>query len=195
MQCPRCKSIRIQRDFEDVFLVVRAVGLQKALCNNCGLVFKSFDPLRKLRRAPSKKTKDLETGRRQSPRYHAHLPAAISLIEQTARNGTAKYSEPSRGHCEAISKSGLGLSLVGTRFPEGELSQIGRLLLVRIDLPEATIEAVTSIVDHRRVGEKNKRKWLLGVKIQQISHSDKTKLEKYLEQRRQAEPLILTGQD
>ena len=195
MQCPRCRSIRIQRDYDDAFVVVRAVGLLKALCNNCGLVFKRFDPLGKLRRSPVKKTKELKIEYRRNPRYHVHFPAAISLIQQTGRRGTAKYSDASRGHCEAVSKSGFALSLVGTRIPEEELSQVGRLLMVRIQLPEATVEAVTSILNQRRTGEKNKRKWVLGVKIQQISDSDQSELDKYLEQQRKAEPLVLVGQD
>jgi hypothetical protein len=193
MQCPRCTSRRIQRDFDDAFLVIRAVGLKKALCNNCGLVFKSFDPLGKLHRAPAKKTKEMLIERRRNPRYPVHLTASISLIERRAWYETAKYSHPSRGHCEAISKSGFALSLVGTRVPDNELSRLGRLLLIRVDLPVATIEAVTSIVNHRRIGATTKRKWILGVKIQQISDSDQAELKKYLEQKRHAEPLVHMG--
>ena len=55
------------------------------------------------------------------------------------------------------------LSLVGTRFSEAELSQSGRLLFVRVDLPEGPIEAVVTIVSSERVGEDTKKKWMLGV--------------------------------
>jgi|SRR4051812_11161832 hypothetical protein len=191
MQCPRCASRRIQRSFDDTFLVIRAVGLKKALCNNCGLDFKSFDPLGKLHRAPAKKTKEMLIERRRNPRYPVHLTALISLIEQSPWPGSAKYSAASRGHCDAISKSGFALSLVGTRVPENELSRVGRLLLVRIDLPVATIEAVTSIINHRRIGATTKRKWILGVKIQRMSDADQNVLKKYLEQKRHSEPLML----
>lgn len=87
----------------------------------------------------------------------------------------------------------MGLSLVGTRFSEAELSRKGQLLFVRINLPNATIEAIVSILNHRRLGEDKKRKWFLGVKIQQISESSKAELDAYLDKRALDEPLILMG--
>ena len=132
----------------------------EALCNNCGLVFKAFDPLHATNaRLPRK----ANTNREKPPSAHhaiyAHLPAAISLIDENAKGGgKASYSQPSRGHCETISKFGMRLSLVGTRFTEAELSQSGRLLFVRVDLPEGPIEAVVSIVSSERGGEDTKKK-------------------------------------
>jgi hypothetical protein len=81
---------------------------------------------------------------------------------------------------------------VGTRFPEGELSRVGRLLFVRVDLPESPIEAVVSIVTHDRIGEEGKRKWLLGVNIYQMSEADTDLLTAYLDQRAQSEPLLIS---
>jgi hypothetical protein len=186
MQCPRCQSQRIQRDYDDSIIFLRAVGMHKLLCNQCGLEFKGFDPKGKLQRAPApKRTRDgiPIRHRRRGPRFAAHLPTAISLIEGGAQPGKVSYSVPSRGHCDSISEFGMLLSLVGTRFAESELSRIGRLLFVRIELPEATIEAVVSIVTHRRVGEGAKKKWLLGVKVHQIAEADAEVLAAYIEKR------------
>jgi len=169
------------------------VGMQKLLCNNCGLVFKAFDPLGSQKRAPSENDKQKRLrNRRRGPRFYAHLPTAISLIDDQAKDGgKASYSQPSRGHCETISTFGMRLSLVGTRFTEAELSQLGRLLFVRIDLPEGSIEAVVAIVSTERGGEANKKRWTLGVKIQQMSDADRERLEGYLEKRGKDEPVIL----
>lgn len=191
MQCPRCKSERIQRDYDDAVFFLRAVGLHKLLCNNCGLVFKGFDPLAKHQREPSEKPKQVRN-RRRGPRYYAHLPSAISLIDGEAQVGKVTYSQPSRGHCETISKFGFGFSLSGTRFSEADLSRKGRLLFVRVDLPEGPIEGVVKIVNSNRTGEENKRRWLLGANIQQMSDSDRERLNAYLEKRRHGEPLIIS---
>ena len=166
------------------------VGLHKLLCNNCGLVFKGFDPLGSHRRAPSKKAKKL-SNRRRAPRYYAHLPTAISLIDSGARVGTVSYSHPSRGHCETISKFGMGLSLVGTRFSEGELAP-GNLLFIRVDLPEGPVEAVVTIVNSQRTGAEGKKKWALGANIHQISDEDKERLESYIEKRKQDRPVVIS---
>jgi hypothetical protein len=191
MQCPRCNSHRLQRDYDDAIILVRLAGLHKVLCNNCGLVFKGFDPFGKLARTPSEAAAHVRN-RRRGPRYHAHLPGAISLIEGNTNAGKVTYSQPSRGHCQVISKFGMGLSLVGTRFPEGALSQVGQLLFVRVDLPEGAIEAVVTIVTHNRSEGEGQRKWFLGVNIYQMSEADTTRLAAYLEKRAQSEPPVIS---
>ena len=194
MRCPRCKSERIQRDYDDAVFFLRMVGMQKLLCNNCGLVFKAFDPLGTQKRAPSEKGQQKHArNRRRGARFYAHLSTAISLIdEQAAGGGKASYSLPSRGHCETISKFGMRLSLVGTRFTEAELSQLGRLLFVRVDLPEGPIEAVVTIVTSERGGEGSKKRWMLGVKIQQMSDADRERLADYLAKRAKDEPVVIS---
>ena len=182
VKCPRCKSERIQRDYDDAVIFLRMVGIHKLLCNNCGLVFKAFDPRSKHQRAPSEKARPVRN-RRRAPRFYAHLPSAISLIEGKAQPGKVSYSAPSRGHCEAISKFGMQLSLVGSRFAESDLSQRGRLLFVRVDLPEGPIEAVVAIINSDRAGEESRRKWSLGVSILQMEDPDRERLADYLENR------------
>lgn len=191
MRCPRCDSERIQRDYDDAVVVLRMIGLHKLLCNQCGLVFKGFDPLRSVQRMPSDEKSEREN-RRRTPRYNVHLPAAISLVHDKKQVGKVTYSEPSRGHCESISKFGMSLSLVGTRFTEGELSRLGRLLFVRVDLPEGPIEAVVALVSHERVGEQLRKKWLLGVRIHQMSEEDTQRLEEYLKFRAEGLPVVIT---
>ena len=193
MQCPRCHSERIQRDYDDAVVVLRMIGLHKLLCNSCGLVFKGFDPLGSTQRAPSAADDKREANeRRRAARYNVHLPAAISLVDDKKQVGKVTYSEPSRGHCETIGKFGMNLSLVGARFTEGELSRIGRLLFVRIELPEGPVEAVVALVMHDRVGEERRKKWSLGVKIHQISDEDKERLEAYLKSRAEGRPVVMT---
>ena len=191
MQCPRCHSERIQRDYDDAVFFLRMFGLHKLLCNNCGLVFKGFDPLGTHQREPSEKPKQVRNRRRGS-RFYAHLPTAISLIEGNVQVGKAAYSQPSRGHCETISRFGMRLSLVGTRFSEADLSRIGGLLFVRVDLAEGPIEAVVKIVTSERAGEDGKKKWALGVNINQMSDADRERLAAYLEKRRQGEPVVVS---
>jgi PilZ domain len=191
MHCPRCESERIQRDYDDAIVLLRMVGLHKLLCNNCGLVFKGFDPLGTRESTPSHKEKQLRK-RRRAPRFNAHLPTAISLIDDKVQVGKVSYSQPCRGHCEAISKQGMSLTLVGARFPNGELSRLGRLLFVRVDLPEGSVEAVVTVVTSDRVGADGKQKWALGVTVHQMSDTDSERLAGYLEKRAQKEPLVIS---
>lgn len=188
MRCPRCDGERIQRDYDNARTVARLAGLHKLLCNTCGHVFHGFDPLRRLGRVAAERRPNSRNTRR-SPRFRAHLPAAISTITGAAKGGIVSYSDPSRGHCEAINEFGVGLSLVGSRFSEDQLTRVGSLLFVRINLPEASIEAVVSVLNHQRVGEGMKSKWFLGAKFHQISDEDKASLIAYLQKRQQDQPL------
>jgi hypothetical protein len=191
LRCPQCDSTRIQRDYDNAFALAHLAGMRKLLCNRCGHVFQSFDPLSKLRRAPAK-AENKPTRRPRSLRFATHLPAAISLVYEGVMDGKATYSAASQGHCESISKTGMGLSLVGSKFAEKDLTQIGRLLFVRIQLPDSTIEGVVAIVNSRRVGEDKKRKWHLGVKVHQISDEHKAQLTSYLARKKEGQPLIVS---
>jgi hypothetical protein len=84
------------------------------------------------------------------------------------------------------------VSLVGTRFSEAELSRTGQLLVVRVDLPEGPIEAVVTIVTSERTGEAARKKWVLGVKIHQMSDADRERLTGYLQKRGNEEPVVVT---
>ena len=191
IRCTRCKSNRIQRDYDEAFAIIRLAGMRKLLCNDCGHVFNGFDPLGKVNRAPTKRDPN-STVRRRSPRFKAHLPTSIALIEGKAADNKVTYSAATYGHCEAINEHGMGLSLIGSRFDERELTNVGRLLLIRIRLPEATVEAVVSLRNHKRVVENNNRRWLLGVQVHQISDDDKENLIAYLKKRQFNEPLLTT---
>ncbi len=181
----------MQRDYDDAQVVLRLIGLHKLLCNNCGLVFKGFDLLRTVQRVPSRE-RYKGPNRRRGPRYNVHLPAAISLIDDKVQVGKVTYSEPSRGHCETIGNFGMGLSLVGARFTKGELSRTGRLLFVRIELPDGPIEAVVAVVTHARAGDERRKKWSLGVKMQQMADDDRERLENYLQSRADTRPVVVT---
>jgi hypothetical protein len=189
MHCARCKSTRIQRDFDDTAIPLRLLGVHRLLCNNCGLVFNGFDPLGKFKQSTAEESHQV-ANRRRGPRFYAHLPAAISLVEEDVETGKVSPAQPSRGHCEAISKFGMALSFVGSRFQESDLSRAGRLLFVRVDLPEAAIEAVVSIVTHDRVGEERSQKWYIGASIHHISEEDAARLADYLARRAETAPVI-----
>ena len=84
------------------------------------------------------------------------------------------------------------LSLVGSRFDEADLSRIGQLLFVRVDLPEGPIEAVVAIVSCERAGEDAKKKWVLGANIHQMSDADRERLANYLDKRRNEQPVVVS---
>ena len=180
MWCPRCKSTRIQRGYNDAAMVLQVAGFRELLCNNCGLEFKGFDPFRKLPRTPARH-KETNGKQRRFPRYKVHLPAIISMVERNPLTWDVSYTKASRGHCDMISQGGMGLSFVGTRLPEDELTRPGCSLHVTVNLPGSVIAAVLSTVTCERPGKLGK--WLVGTKITQMSDVDAARLACYLTKR------------
>jgi len=189
MWCPRCKSTRIQRGYDNSSIVFQLAGLHELLCNNCGLEFKGFDPLRRLTRAPAKRTPKRSTDRR-FPRYSVHLPATISLVERNPVTWEVTYSAATRGHCKTISQGGMALAFVGSRFDEAQLTRPGCPLYVTVNLPTAVIAAVLSVITCERTGSKKQGSWFLGTAITQMSDTDAGKLTAYLEKRARSEPVL-----
>ena len=184
MWCPRCKSTRVQRGYDNSPIVFQLAGLHELLCNNCGLEFKGFDPLRKLTRAPTRYTGKRKTDRR-FPRYKVHLPATISLVERNPVTWEVTYSHAARGHCEVISQGGLAVAFVGSRFRQDQLVP-GCSFYVTINLPCAAIAAVVSAITCERVGANKSAQWLVGGAFTQMSDGDATKLGEYLTVRAKA---------
>ena len=194
MWCPRCTSSRIQRGYNDSSIVLRIAGLHELLCNNCGLEFKGFDPLRRLARAPAKKTpakrKGSKTDHRRFPRYKVYLPATLSLVERNVITWDVAYRQSSRGHCETISQIGMALSFVGTKFSEQQLTSPGCSLYVTVNLPDGAIAAVVSIINWNRTGGKGRAKWLVGCMISQMSEGDAGRLAAYIKKHAEAESYV-----
>jgi hypothetical protein len=189
MWCPRCKSTRIQRGYKNSSLVLQMAGLHELLCNNCGLEFKGFDPLRKLERKPASRQK-VAANTRRLPRYKVHLPATIALVERNALSWDVSYSKPARGHCETISQGGMALSFVGSRLPEHQLKRPGCPLYATVTLSSGVIAAVLATVTSDRMGTNGQGTWLVGAKITQMSDADAAMLAEFLEKRAQAEPFV-----
>jgi hypothetical protein len=190
-QCPRCKSVRLQRGYKDGFFLFRLVRRYELLCNNCGLEFKSLDLWDDLTRKPSTK-KESRLNVRRATRYQAHLPVTICLAEREPFGDKLVFSKPSRGHCKVISKAGLALSFVGSRFGERAFNRAGRLLLVNIMLPNAPVDVLITTVTHTRVeSAEGTPTWFISATITQMSERDTARLATYLGERAKREPVFL----
>ena len=187
MKCPRCKSPRIQRGFKDTFILFRLAGQHELLCNNCGLEFRGYAVAGELKRTPSTDSES-RNNRRRAPRYRAHLPAIINLVEKDPSTGKLIFSKVSRGHCETISKLGMSLSFLGSRFVEADLAHTGRLLFVTITLPSGPVDAVVTTITHDRVQKEGaKASWLVVAHITQMNEADTARFSSYLDKRTEKE--------
>ena len=186
MWCPRCKSSRVQRGYEKSLIILRIAGLHELLCNNCGLEFRGFDPLRRAPRAAVRRTR-FSVNERRFPRHKVHLPATISLVERNALTWDVAYTHRSQGHCETISQIGMALTFVGARFPAEALTRPGCSLFVTLNLPDGAIAAVVSIVHVDRRTSNGRSSWFVGTTISQMSERDAGRLAAYVKKRSEAD--------
>lgn len=190
MQCPRCKSLRIQLGYKEKSILALLAGGNEFLCNNCGLEFRSFDESGKVKRKPATQPES-NPNRRRAPRFKVRLPIMVSLADKEAVTGKLVRSKAFRGHCVTISKVGLALSLTGARFDAREFVKAGRLLFVTITLPNGAIDPVVTTVSHERVEtEKGTPIWIVRTSITQMSEGDTALLLSDLERRENEVPLF-----
>lgn len=190
MWCPRCKSTRVQRGYNDTAFVLQLAGLRELLCNNCGLEFKRFDRHRRFERKPAQHRESINN-RRRFPRFRVRLPATIALVERNPQTLELSYSASSRGQCETISEGGMALAFVGSRFPAERLTRPGCPLYVTVNLPADFIAAIVSTITCERIGPRNQPKWFVGTVITQMSDSDAAKLRAYLAKQGTSELLLV----
>ena len=186
--CPRCKSVRLQRGYKDASFLFRLVRRYELLCNNCGLEFKNLDLWDGLTRKRST-NKQSRLNVRQATRYQTHLPVSISLAEWESSGDKLIFSKPSRGHCKVISKAGMALSFVGSKFGERAFIHTGRLLLVSITLPNALVNALITTVTHTRMESAMRTPtWFIAATIKQMTEGDTAHLAAYLAERAKGAP-------
>ena len=184
MECPRCKSTRIQRGYNDPQILLRSGGAQELLCNNCGFEFKRFKWAANFKRVAATR-KESDRNLRRAPRYKVHLPVTIRLVDQKANNETS-LSPIVRGHCQTISSIGMALSFVGSRFDRAELEKPDRLLLVVVSLPSGAVEALVKTVTAERIENSDgPANWFVGASLVQMSDADRSLLAAYLDKRTQ----------
>ena len=190
-QCPRCKSVRLQRGYKHTPLLLRLVRGSELLCNNCNLEFKEFGLWAELPpRKPSTK-REPTVNLRRAPRYQVHLPVTISLAEKEPSGDKLILSKASRGHCIVISKVGMALSFVGSKFSKREFSNTGRLLFVAIMLPKGPVEALITTVTHRHnASDEGRPTWFIAATITQMNEGDTASLAAYLEERAKRVPVL-----
>lgn len=190
MQCPRCKSVRIQLGYKDRSILALLAGGDEFLCNNCGLEFKRFDLSGEVQRVPARKPESV-ANRRRAPRFKTHLPTTISLTQKDKVTGKLILSKASRGHCVTLSRLGVAISFIGSRFDEEEFAQTGRLLFVTITLPNGAVDAAVTTVRHERVAaKKGPPSWLVRASITHMSEGDSARLFSYLDKRESEAPLF-----
>jgi hypothetical protein len=167
------------------------LGLHELLCNRCGHEFKGFDLFAKLDREPSVELERIGA-RRRAPRYNVHIPSSIAAVEGDGSVGTVTYGQPSRGHCDSISKLGMTVSFVGSRFKKEQLESDDCLLFVRLELPDVPIESVIRVITrYRDESESGIAKWVVGGTIRHIDEENKERLTAYLEDLNKGSSLIL----
>lgn len=182
MECPRCKSTRIQRGYNDPQIFLRIGGAQELLCNNCGLEFKSFKWAATFKRVAARR-KESDQNRRRAPRYKVHLPVTIRLVDP-AQNNETSLSPMVRGHCQTINSLGMALSFVGSHFDRAELEKPGRFLLVVVSLPSGAVETLVKTITAERIeNSEGPANWFVGASLVQISDADRKLLTTYLDKR------------
>jgi hypothetical protein len=118
--------------------------------------------------------------RRRAERVKAHLPFAVSLLDDRAVNNS-RGPHSLDGHTLDISTSGLALIVPAIRIGDHYLAGEDRGLHVALELPAGSVAIQATAVRYERLDEDESEKgYLIGVSITAMSDSDRARYNEYV---------------
>ncbi|HYE65889.1 MAG TPA: PilZ domain-containing protein [Pyrinomonadaceae bacterium] len=180
--CPRCQSSRIQLGFNDAPALLRFVGVQELLCNNCNLEFKGFvAPFSRLRRARSTQ-QEVSVNRRRAPRFKAKIPVHVAVILTEQGSKQIRYSPTLVGQTHDISKIGLALILPAIRVGKHDFTDANHKLWIRLELPSGYVTMRVVPVHHTQLNKADPAAgYLIGVHIKKIDEDGHARFFSYID--------------
>ena len=180
-RCPRCRSSRIQRGYDEPPLLLRLFGYYDLFCNNCNLEFKGFAVPGALKRLPSDK-EEFPSNKRRAPRRSARLPVSVSVMEVEAISGGLRYSPELTGHTRVLNQFGMAIILPTIQVQNYNFADTNRRLLLKLHLPSGAMHLHVNPVNSQQLtGTGANAGWLIGVRITKISDDDRKRLIQFLE--------------
>jgi hypothetical protein len=176
--CPRCRSKRVQLGFNDPPLILRMLGFNEILCNNCNLEFKGFALPGAVKRMASTREEHAKTKRR-APRYKVSLPSNVSMINVDRLSNGMRYSDELMAQTNVISRVGMSLILPTLKFGDNFCDNPNHRLHVALYLPTGSVNVYVSPVNFAKLDEKDTN-WLVGTRITKITDTDRLRLNEYL---------------
>ena len=118
--------------------------------------------------------------RRRAERVKAHLPFAVSLLDDWAGNNSRRPNSLD-GHTLDISTSGLALIVPAIRIGDHYLAGEGRGLHIDLELPVGSIAIQATAIRYEPWDEDEfERGYLIGVNIITLSDPDRVRYNEYL---------------
>ena len=189
-RCPRCRSSRIQRGYDEPPLLLRLFGYYGLFCNNCNLEFKGFAVPGTLKRLPSTKA-EFPDNKRRALRRSARLPLSASVMEVEAVSGGLRYSPELTGHTRVINQFGMAIILPTVRIQNYNFADTNRRLLVKLHLPTGAIHIhVNPVHSEKLTGTGANAGWLIGARITKISDGDRERLVRFVDSLDKEKPRI-----
>lgn len=191
LKCPQCTSTRVQRNFGDAPLLLRALGINDLLCNNCDAEFRGFAPPGTIRRSRRHRI-ELGAGanrkeRQRAQRYATRVEASVGLFADTERSRAQQNPAPSvfhEGHTRNLSLIGMAIVLPGARFTDAELrggyggAHRARILL---HIAPRTLALDATIVRYEQLDEEHALTgWLIAARITRLGESERARYVHFL---------------
>ena len=128
--------------------------------------------------------------RRRSKRAHARLKFNLSLGDPRVTSNGSRRLPSLNGHTLDISATGLALVVPAIRIGEHYVAGVERRLHLNLDLPTGPIQMSVSPVRYESLEEDaNETGYIVGVRIMEMTDTDRTKFTEYLKRVLRHRPL------
>ena len=119
--------------------------------------------------------------RRRAARYPVRIPIRVSLAKDKANIGHAGSPPTMLGHTWDVSMDGLALIVPSLQINGRDLAELNSVLRLRLALPVGYVETDVILVRYEQFRKNEPGSgYLLGVKIKEISSSDRALYNRYV---------------
>lgn len=146
-------------------------------------------PMAEVVRFFARRLREFVINRRSARRYRVSLPVTVELISDAysrmyeSKGGNGKSHTTLSGHTRDISETGIGFIAPSIHIDGRYLTDQDRVLLITLELPEATIQMRAVAKRHQPLEmEQNERGFLIGAEIKEMSREDEEYFSAYLKE-------------
>jgi hypothetical protein len=118
--------------------------------------------------------------RRAQKRAQARLGFSLSLTDPRVSSNGSRRLPALAGHTIDVSTTGIALVVPAIRIGEHYLAGTDRKLYLKLDLPDGPVEMNVSPVRYESLEEEEDTGYVIGVRIVEMSDSERKAFEKYV---------------
>ena len=127
---------------------------------------------------------DQQEPRRVAARHRLRVSFSLTVLDPKSSPGVEPQTLMLEGHTQDVSASGMALIVPSLSLKGRDLSKPGQAFLLEIELPSGRLRFQAAVARHERLDVDGEERYLLGVRITDITDANRAQLKGFLREAR-----------